>query len=442
VNTLEKRQKRCELWTQAKALMAKADGEKRALRGEEEGQYQALCGDIDRLGKEVEHEERSARLDAEFAAPMTPVHEPGARGAAPQYDPEFAKKALAVRNFIRGKNAGNADPHTWRFEPPDPEKVDIAPLYAKRSRESRALVADNATSAGYLAPVEQFVATLIKFVDDYVFVRRMATVMPLVSADSLGAPSLDNDLSDPDWTEEIQPAAEDTAMTVGKRALKPTPLSKLVKISNRLIRISAINVEQLVAQRLAYKFAIAQEKGFLTGPGTKQGPLGLFTPSADGIPGSGANNRDTTASASTAFTGDDIIATYYSVKAQYQDSGVWIMHRDTVQRLRKLKDGNSNYIWAPAGMGAGFPSLSGKQADTIMGRPLCMSEYAPNTFTTGKYVMLFGDLSFYWIAESLSMQLQRLMELYAINNQVGYIGRMEIDGQPVLAEAFARLKLA
>ncbi len=70
------------------------------------------------------------------------------------------------------------------------------------------------------------------------------------------------------------------------------------------------------------------------------------------------------------------------------------------------------------------------------------SEYAPNTFTTGLYVGLLGDLSYYWIADALSMTVQRLEELYAATNQVGFIGRLETDGMPVLEEAFVRVKLA
>ena len=70
-----------------------------------------------------------------------------------------------------------------------------------------------------------------------------------------------------------------------------------------------------------------------------------------------------------------------------------------------------------------------------------MSEYAPSTFTTGLYVGIIGDFQWYWIAESLRFELQRLDELYAATNQVGFIGRLEADGMPVLAEAFTRVAL-
>ena len=66
---------------------------------------------------------------------------------------------------------------------------------------------------------------------------------------------------------------------------------------------------------------------------------------------------------------------------------------------------------------------------------------APNTATTAQYVGIVGDFSYYWLAEALQFELQRLDELYAESNQVGFIGRLEADGMPVLAEAFARVKL-
>jgi len=70
------------------------------------------------------------------------------------------------------------------------------------------------------------------------------------------------------------------------------------------------------------------------------------------------------------------------------------------------------------------------------------SEWAPSTFTTGQYVGLLGDFSWYWIADAMSMQIQRLNELYAETNQVGFIGMLETDGAPVLEETFVRVKLA
>jgi HK97 family phage major capsid protein len=102
--------------------------------------------------------------------------------------------------------------------------------------------------------------------------------------------------------------------------------------------------------------------------------------------------------------------------------------------IRKLKDGEGQYIWKAG--------ISNDRGDTILDLPVHMSEYAPNTFTTGEYVGILGDFSYYWIADALNMNIQRLDELYAENNQVGFIGRLETDGMPVLENAFARVTLA
>jgi len=101
--------------------------------------------------------------------------------------------------------------------------------------------------------------------------------------------------------------------------------------------------------------------------------------------------------------------------------------------ITKLKDGQGQYIWRQ--------SVRDGEPDSLLGLPIVMSEWAPNTFTTGQYAGLLGDFRNYWIADALSMQIQRLNELYAETNQVGFIGRLETDGAPVLEEAFVRVKL-
>jgi len=175
---------------------------------------------------------------------------------------------------------------------------------------------------------------------------------------------------------------------------------------------------------------VPEEKAFLIGTGVGQ-PLGIFTASNSGI----STARDvSTGNTSTAIKADNLIECAYTLKAQYRRNARWIFHRDTVKMIRKLKDGEGNYLWR---MG-----LAADRPDTILGHPFMESEYAPNTFTTGKYVGVLGDFSFYWIADALTMQIQVLTELYAESNQNGYIGRKESDGMPVLEEAFVRVTLA
>jgi len=256
-------------------------------------------------------------------------------------------------------------------------------------------------------------------------------VQQLGQSESLGVLSLDSDLSDWEWTTELATGSEDTVKPFGKRALKPHPLAKRIKISNTLLRRSTRPAEALVQERLGYKMGVTLEKAYLVGDGAAK-PLGMFVASNDGIP----TSRDVTYTVTNDKTKvDSLIDMKFSLKGQYQASKTtrWLLHRDFLKAVRKLRDANEQFVWAPGLQG---------QPMTLLDVPIAMSEFAPNTISSGNYLAVLGDIKLYWIVDSLQLQIQTLMELYAETNQRGYIGRYEGDGQPMLAEAFARLKHA
>lgn len=397
---LEMQEKRAKLVYDARAIQDRCDNEKREKTAEERTQFDAIWEDVQKLANEIRDkqqlEEEERKLNETPPNPFKPNagNEPTVgRRATPEYQKEF-------RDFITSGRI-----------------------------EGRAIQADVDASGGYLFAPEQFVARLIKSLDDNVFMRGLATVMQVTSSDNLGFPSLATDLNDSNWTTEIQEVPEDTALALGKRNMTPHYLTKLVKISQKLLRVSAIPADTLVADRLAYKFAITQEKAFLTGNGTGQ-PLGVFTANANGIP---ATRDIATGNTATALTADGLLEAKYNLKAQYRRNCQWLFHRDAVKMIAKLKDGDGQYIWK-ASIAAGEP-------DMLLGFPVNESEYVPNTFTSGLYVGMLGDFKQYWIVDNLQLQVQRLVELYAATNQVGFIGRMETDGAPVDPMAFSRVKL-
>ena len=295
--------------------------------------------------------------------------------------------------------------------------------------ELRLLQADSPIAGGYISAPQQLVNRLIKKMDDLMFIRQFATVIPVTSSDSLGCPTLENDPADSDWTGEVSAVSEDSSMNFGKRELKPHLLSKEIKISMKLLRVSALPVENLIIDRLAYKHALPQEKAFLTGNGSGQ-PLGLFTASADGI----STGRDySTGNSGTAIAFDNLIGQKYNIKEQYGAKARWLFSRVAMSLIAKLKDAEGRYIW--------MVSPIAGQPDTLLGKPVHMSEWVPSVFTSGLYVGLYGDFSQYWIADGANFSVQRLNELNARNNKIGFIGRAECDGMPVLEEAFSRVKL-
>ncbi len=396
------REKRGKLIAEARSILDAADAEKRSLTNEESAKYDELFNKADDVRKTIEAEERQREVERELASHAEDEERSRREGAGGSETPE----ARALAGFRSWLSSGHSN------------------------EEFRALSQGVATEGGYTVVPEQFINELIKDVDDAVFIRSAARVIPMAAAHSIGVPTLDADPADADWTTELQTGSEDGTMAFGKRVMEPHPLAKRIKVSQPLLRNSALPAETLVRERMAYKFGITLEKAYLTGNGNQQ-PLGVFTASNDGIP----TGRDvSTDNTTTAITADGLINAKYSLKSQYWMSSRWLFHRDAVKMIAKLKDGDGQYLWRDS-MRAGEP-------DMLLGRPIMMSEYAPNTFTTGLYVGLLGDFSNYWIVDSLQMQMQRLNELYAESNQVGFIGRYEGDGAPVVSEAFARVTLA
>jgi len=296
--------------------------------------------------------------------------------------------------------------------------------------EVRALQADLDVAGGFLYPSEQFVARLIQEKDNILFIRQRANIITITGSDAIGVPELENDPADADWTAEIKTGTEDSSMNFGKRQMRTHPLAKRIKVAKKLVRLAAIGIEGLIRERLAYKLALSEEKAFLVGTGSSQ-PLGIFTASNSGI----TTARDvSTGNTTTAIKADNLRECKYTLKAQYRRNARWCFHKDAIKRISKLKDGEGNYLWRQ-GLREGDP-------DTLLGYPIDESEYAPNTFTTGKYVGALGDWSQYWIIESLGMTVQVLTELYAESNQNGYIARAEIDGAPIDELAWVRVTLA
>ena len=397
----ELRDQRGKLVHDARELLNKAEAEKRSLNEAEARSYDDLMGKVADIGSIVEREEKL--VEAERSA------------------------AAVVARGVDSARSTTADP-TIELRTAAFGKLIVRGVRALSNDELRALQADSDTAGGFIVAPEQFVAGLIKNIDDMTFIRQRATKHSIPTAASLGAASLAADPADSDWTTELATGNEDSAMSFGKRELRPHPLAKRLKVSNKLLR-QAMGAEALVRSRLAYKFGISQEKAFLTGSGVNQ-PLGLFVASADGITTARDVSTDNTA---TSITFDGLMNAKYSLKGGYWNKADWLFHRDAVKQVAKLKDGDGQYMWRE--------SVRAGEPDTLLGRPVMMSEYAPNTFTTGQYVGLLGDFSNYWIADALDFQIQVLKELYAETDQTGFIGRMATDGMPTLSEAFARVKL-
>ena len=402
----ELHEKRCKAVADARVLVDAADGENRNMSTEEDTQYNAHMDDAKRFLVDIERVtelETEERRTAEMAAKgILGGGQEENRDLSPEV--ELRKKAFRLL-LVEGPQALSMEEH-------------------------RSLVTGNDPKAGFLNAPQEFVQQLIKRVDDEVFIEKMATKFTTTNANGMGFPTLEEDPNDFEMISEIKAAPEDTNTEFGKREFKPHPAKKLIKISDAMLRADGMDAEGIVLGRATYKLGITKENKYLLGTGNQE-PLGMFVASAKGIPTSRDISNDMTA---TDFTPDALKNAKYSLKAQYMKLAQWLFHRDAVAKIAKLKDGEGRYMFET--------SNTPGAVDSLLGRPINMSEYVPNTFTAGQYVGLFGDMSKYWVVNNLALRIKRLNELFAVTSEVGFVFETEFDGMPVMAEAFSRIKTA
>ena len=218
------------------------------------------------------------------------------------------------------------------------------------------------------------------------------------------------------WVEEegTIPESDDA---FGQITIGAHKIASMIKVSDELLQDSVFDIESYIATEFARRVGDAEEAAFISGDGSGK-PYGLLHTT------NGATTGVTAASA-TALTSDELLDLIYSLKSPYRKRAVFLMHDSTIKAIRKLKDGNSQYLWQP-GMKEGEP-------DRLLGYRLVTSTHMPVIAADAKPI-LFGDLSSYWIADREGRSMQRLNELYAATGQVGFRVTQRVDGRLVQTE--------
>ena len=215
--------------------------------------------------------------------------------------------------------------------------------------------------------------------------------------------------------EGAYPESDDSFGQVSIGAYK---LGTMIKVSEELLNDSVFDLQSYITREFARRIGSREEEAFFTGNGTGK-PLGILA-------ATGGAETGITAASATAVTADELIDLYYSLRSPYRRNAVWTLNDSTVKAIRKLKDGNGQYLWQP-GITAGAP-------DMILGRPVRTSTYMPE-IAAGAKTIAFGDFSYYWIADRQGRSFKRLNELFAATGQVGFLASQRVDGKLVLPEA-------
>jgi HK97 family phage major capsid protein len=225
------------------------------------------------------------------------------------------------------------------------------------------------------------------------------------------------------WVDE-EGAIPDSDDGFGQVVIGAYKLATMIKVSEELLNDSVFNLEQYIAKEFARRIGAKEEEAFFVGNGTGK-PTGIFN-------ATGGASLGVTAASSTALTLDEILDLYHSLKSPYRNSAVFVTNDSTIKVIRKLKDGNGQYLWQP--------SVTAGQPDTLLNRPVKTSAYVPVIEAAAKTIA-FGDFSSYWLADRQGRSFQRLNELYAATGQVGFKATQRVDGKLILAEAIKVLQM-
>lgn len=125
--------------------------------------------------------------------------------------------------------------------------------------------------------------------------------------------------------------------------------------TQQMLDDSEIDIEAWLAGEVDVEFAYQEGKAFVSGDGTKK-PRGLLTYAAGGTNLHPLGGIEVVLSgAAGAITGDGVLDLVYALPETFTGNAKFAMNRNTMLRIRKLKDSDGNYLWQPS-LQAGQPS--------------------------------------------------------------------------------------
>ena len=403
-------EQKVQVVTQMRELLDTIEAEGRALNAEENGAVASMEAELASIDDSIKLRNRTDELgrDMDKIESFRTMEHAVTSGNKDERSADVkrsnALRAWGLRGIGELSDTDRADIQAHGY------RTDNLNMKAYGSAELRALSSQTGAAGGYtVADDNSFMGSLERALLDFGGMRDVSNVIRTAGGNPLPMPS-----------------ANDTGNTgsyVAESATLPTPTDptwdihtfNAHKVSTGIIRVpyellddTSFDLEGYLAVISAERIARIGNTKFTVGDGAGE-PLGITLSTTLGK----------TAAAAAAITSDELLDLKYSVDRAYRVNDFWMLADATLLALRKLKDGDGQYIWAP-GMVAGEP-------DTLYAAPVVVNEDMP-AMTTGLISVLYGAKDKYKIREVSNVLVQRLVELYAASGQVGFVTTMRNDG--------------
>jgi HK97 family phage major capsid protein len=374
------RERRAQVWEEAKALADVAAEENRNFSAEEQGKWEALNEEIDQLDTRVksalETEKRQKATDDLFNE---------IRGGKPEpKNPDERRLSDSndeLRSFLRGERG---------------RVYDVMP---KGRIDYRVLSKLSAGAGANTVPTSFYERLVAHLIEVSAIMQAGATVLNTNSGESIQVPKTTSHSTAGIVTEGGAISASDPAF--GQITLGAYKYGTLIQVSRELLDDTGVDLEGYLAMQAGRALGNAFGAHAVTGDGSSK-PRGVVTDATLGVTGG--------AGVVGAFTSDNLIDLFYSVIAPYRASGSakWIMRDSSVATARKLKDTTGQYIWQPG--------LTADAPDTILGKQVLTDPNVAATALSAKSV-LFGDFSQFFIRLAGGVRFERSDD-YAFNTDL------------------------
>ena len=186
----------------------------------------------------------------------------------------------------------------------------------------------------------------------------------------------------------------------------------LTKISKSLLKNSDFKLTEYVINKMSKKIAKFLEGELLNGTTNKvSGVIGSYD----------STNMKVTLAKKSSVTADELIDIQELVPDVYATDAIWVMSKKTRKAIRKLKDGQGNFLLEK--------DSTARWNYKLMGNDVYCTDNLTALGTASKPVIMFGDFSGLAVKESEQAEIQILNELYAAQHAIGVVAWGEIDAK-------------
>lgn len=312
---------------------------------------------------------------------------------------------------------------------------NVQDSFAQANREGHrqqiraAMTSGTPGDGGYVAPIEWDRQVVQALRTESPF-RQLATVI------STGGPGFSTVWSNGQWGSgwvgETASRPQTTTPALSSLVFKSGELYAQPAVSQQLLEDAAFDFGNWLSGEVSLEFARQESIAFISGDGTNK-PTGFLTYVGSGTTLHPGGEPGVTASGhASQITGDGILTLIYALKAPYRQGATFLMNSATAGAMRKLKDGQGNYLWQPS-MILGQPS-------TLAGYPIAIDESMPDVGANA-YPIAFGNWArAYVIVDRLGTTVLR--DPFTAKPYVLFYTRKRVGGGVRDPNAFRVLKVA